>query len=185
MTIRASDAYVPVERDLTVNRIYSFPWPAADDGAIEVYEIIDVDGTEYQYLVPVHDYFLSWGSNAPRNSLKRNGEIHFSRLHSVGTARVLIVRNTLMDQTIDMPAFTSFNGRMVEFAFDKATMICEEIAQRKCDVTTATAITQEVAYSAYDDFKAATLQFSVEKLFAILLEIDTSGEDCSDRLEDA
>lgn len=176
------DPYAPEEFAITEAQEYSFTFPAVDDASIEVYEIIEVDAVEYQYLVPYQEYQLDWNIQNHRYPLKRNGTVTFSRPHSVGTNRVMIVRNTLMDQTVDMPPYSRFNSRMVEFALDKHTMIFQEIAQRKCNASTVTPITQEVEFGAYDDFKASVMNFVVQKLYDIAAEIEASADDCSDNL---
>lgn len=182
MTI--STLYVPEQFATNSDREYAFTFPAADDASIEVYEIITVDAVDYRYLVPVQDYTLHWNSPNPRYPLKRNGVVRFTRRHSVDTAAVRIERNTLIDQTIDLPTLDgSFSTRMIEFAFDKHTMICQEISDRKCDVATTTPITQLITFGSYSYLPAKQINFAVEKLFNILFEIDASGTDCSDDLE--
>lgn len=171
-------AYAPNELDLTSDRVYKFDFPAADDRSVEVYEIIDVDGDELRYLVPVQDYTLTWNSPNPRYPLKRNGKVTFNRRHSVDTLRVSIERNTLIAQLIDFPKYQPFKTRMVEFAFDKATMIFQEIAERKCNASTTTPITQEITFGSYEDIRANELNFAVQKLFDIAQEIKDSADDC-------
>lgn len=179
-------AYAPEAFATNDDREYSFTFPAADDAAVEVYEIITEDAVDYRYLVPRQDYSLSWNTASPRYPLKQNGKVTFSRRHSVNTSSLSIERNTLIDQTWDLPNKTgAFNGRMVEFAFDKATMICQEIADRKCNASTTTPITQLIEFASYDDFKAEVLNFAVDKLYDILFEIDASADDCSETPEDA
>lgn len=180
MTITAD--YAPEEYDLNDDRVYRFTFPAADDASVEVYEIILLEGTEYQYLVPFQDYSLIWGSGNSRYPLKTSGEVTFSRLHSVGAVRVMFARNTLIDQTCDFKKFSSFNSRAVEFELDKRTMIFQEIAQRKCNAVVTTPMTQPVVYGAYDDFKASVVNWSIARLFAIAAEIDASADDCTDNL---
>ena len=179
--------YEPVQYDtLDANRVYRFGYNYIEDSSIEVYELITEDAVTYKYLVPVTDYDLKPLTNRPRYPVKDGVQVRFSRLHSVGTVGVRIERNTLIDQVADFPRHAnSYNGRMVGLAMDKATMIFQEIAKRKCQVVTTTAVTQEVDWTAYDDFKQTVLKFSVDKLFAIALEIDTTGEDCEARIEDA
>ena len=177
--------YAPEEYAVNDDREYSFTFPAADDKSIEVYEIILVDAIEYAYLVPVQDYKLVWNTPEPRYPLKQNGVVTFSRNHSAGAVRVRFERNTLIDQTIDFPigARTAFNGRMVEYAFDKAMIITQEIAQRKCNVVVSSyPLTQEILFSSYDYFPAAQINYAVEKQYTILQEIDASGDDCTEDL---
>jgi hypothetical protein len=179
--------YEPVQYDtLNVDKEYQFNYNYIEDSSIEVYELIKEGDTTYRYLVPVTEYYVKPKTNRPRYPVKDGAEIKFTRNHSVGTVGVRIERNTLIDQTADFPKHhTPYNGRMVGVAFDKATMIFQEIAKRKCDVVTTTPLTQEVDWTAYDDFKKSVLKASVDKLFAIALEIDTTGENCEDRIDEA
>lgn len=173
--------YAPEEFTLTDEREYAFTFPAADDGAVEVYEIIDEGEGPLRYRVPVQDYTLRWNTTSPRYPLKQNGVVQFSRLHATYATKVVIERNTFIDQTIDFPhRHSPFNGRMVEFAFDKAMMICQELAERKCQVDVTTPMTQEIVFASYDDFKASVVNFQVNKTFTILQEIDASAEDCTE-----
>lgn len=183
MTIDAD--YAPNTFAVNDEREYAFDFPAADDQSIEVYELINVNGTEYRYLVPVQDYTLTWNSPFPRYPLKINGKVNFNRRHSVDTTSVVIERNTLMDQVIDFKRAGAFKTRDIEFAFDKATMICQELAERKCGVSVPSypAITQDVVFGSYEDIRASEINFAVNKIFTILAEIAASGEDCTDDLE--
>jgi hypothetical protein len=175
--------YAPEEVALNDDREYSFTFPAADEQSIEVYEIILFEEVEYQYLVPVQDYTLETKVFRARNPLINGGTVKFNRLHSVGTQRIMFVRNTLIDQTADFPPFRPLNTQMLEFTFDKHTMIFQEIADRKCSAVTLTPITQEIIFGSYFDLKAEVLNFAVDKIFTILAEIDASADDCSDDLE--
>jgi hypothetical protein len=161
----------------TDDRLYNFSFPCVGPEAVEVYEIT---GVNTRNLVKVQDYSIRFSSHA-RDPLKSNGSIRFNRPHIDDTIRVVIERNTPITQLVDMPVFRSFNGRMVEFVLDKLTMICQEIAERKCGVQTITPITQLITFTAYDDFKASVLNFAMDKMNDILIQIDTSSEDCRDR----
>lgn len=177
--------YLPNSFVTNDDRRYVFDFPAADDQSIEVYEILNINGTDFRYLVPVQDYTLTWNSPFPRYPLKINGVVEFTRRHSVNTTAIVIERNTLIDQTIDFKNVSDFKTRDIEFAFDKATMICQEIAERKCDVATVTPITQEVVFGSYEDIRASELNFAMQKIYDILFEIDQSGQDCTEDLESA
>ena len=178
--------YVPVEVNPNNQRNYHASINYIEESSIEVYEMIEEGGTTYRYLVPVTEYAIEPLSNRPRYPLKDGFRVQFTRQHAVGTVKVRIERNTLIDQTTDFPKHAEqYNGRMVGLAFDKTTMIFQEIAERKCEVVVTTPITQEIDWTAYDDFKANVLWTSIEKLFQIALEIDQTGEDCSDRPDEA
>ena len=178
--------YQPVQYDtLNANQKYHFGYNFIEDSSVEVYELIEEEGVTYKYLVPVSEYRIQPLTNRPRYPVKDGCYVIFTRNHAVGTVGVRIERNTVIDQVADFPKHAySYNGRMIGTAFDKHTMIFQELAQRKCDVVTTTPLTQEVDWTAYDDFKASVLKFSVDKLFTIAVEIDATGEDCEDRLED-
>lgn len=183
MTILTEDAYVPYKSsDLTTDS-HPFDFPFASPDAIEVYEIVRLsDGILYQYLLPLQDYTLTWDSPYRTPTLSE-GRITWNRPYYSQTEQVRILRNTLIDQTVDMPNFQAFNGRMVEYALDKATMICEEIATRKCNTLVTTPMTQEIIFDGYRSFDAEALNFATDKLFQILLEIDQSADDCTNDLD--
>jgi len=168
--------YNPQDQALTPNRVYSADFPFSERSSIEVYELID----GLRYLVPVNDYTLEVFGDT-RYSIYDNARITFSRVHSLGTTAVRIERNTLIDQTVDFPKVSPFIGRMVEYTLDKATLICQEIAERKCLVNVTTPITQTKNFTGYFGFNAADINAAVAKLYAIMLEIDQTGEDCSER----
>lgn len=179
MTIR--DQYAPVTTAIAnydSGQEFIFDFSFIDNSSIEVYEIIVVDGTSYRYLVPVTDYII-YPNGSPRYPVRRGGRVVFTRRLSAGAVDVVIERNTLIDQTIDFPTVRVFNPRMVEIAADKATLIAQELAERKCsaDVGTLT-LTQEVTVSQYDDLKGSVVQFMVDKLTSILLAIDQTADDC-------
>jgi len=173
-------AYAPVDQTLNAARKYSADFPFSSVDSVEVYELIDGS----RYLVPVSEYTIETFGDT-RYGLFDNATVTFSRIHSAGTTGVRIERNTLIDQTVDMPKVDSFVGRSVEYALDKATLICQEIAERKCEVDVTTPITQTYNFTGYFGFVAADINAAVAKLYAIMLEIDTTGEDCSARLDEA
>jgi hypothetical protein len=179
------DPYTPyASTDLTTDT-HGFDFPVSSPDAVEVYEIVRLtDNTLYQYLVPPGDYTLTFSSPQRTPSLS-GGKVEFLRDYYTQTEEIRIKRNTLIDQTVDFPSFTAFNGRMVEYALDKATMICQEIADRKCNVVVATPMTQEIIFDGYRTFDAEALNFATDKLYQILLEIDQSADDCTDTPENA
>ena len=171
--------YEPEVYTPTAERFYRFSFPCVGPEAIEVYEI---GGGTVRNLVRVQDYAVKFSSHTT-DPLKSNGSIQFNRPHTLGTTNIAIERNTPITQLVDFPVFRNFNGRMVEFALDKLTMICQEIAERKCDAVVTTPMTQLIKFTAYDDFKASVLNFAMNKLRDILQEIDDSAESCRDNPE--
>ena len=163
---------------------YTFDFSYLENSSIEVYEIIDVDGENQRYLVPVQDYTIKPKGQGSRYPVRRGGTIVFTRRHSVNATQVSIERNTLIDQTIDFPSVRTFNPRQIEIACDKATLIAQELVVRKCnaDVGDLT-LTQEVTITQYDDLKGSVVQFMLDKITAILLAIDQSADDCRDTPE--
>ena len=183
MTILAENAYAPYESSDLTTDVHSFGFPFASPDALEVYEIVRLsDGELYQYLLPPQDYSLTWNSPVRTPTLS-GGTVTWNRGYYRQTEQVRILRNTLIDQTVDMPNFDAFDGRMVEYALDKATMICEEIAARKCNATVTTPMTQEIIFDGYRTYDAEALNFASDKLYQILLEIDQSADDCTDDLD--
>jgi hypothetical protein len=73
---------------------------------------------------------------------------------------------------------------MIEFTLDKHTMICQELAYRKCDALVGTEMTQLIRFEAYTPFRANEVTFALDKIIAILAEIAASAEDCRDRPEE-
>lgn len=161
-------------------REYPFTFEHIGLQAIEVYEI--PDGFNQKRLVNPNDYTVDFRSD--RLPIYAGGVIKFSRPHSLGTVAISIERNTRITQLVDFPTGREFPAVMVEYALDKATMIFQEIAKRKCDAVVGTPMTQELTFQPYGYFPASALNFALDKLFAIATEIDNSAEDCVDRPED-
>jgi hypothetical protein len=182
------DIYDPESFDVTSfdrGQEYIFTFSFLENSSIEVYEIITVSGTDLRYLVPVTDYILYPNITDSRYPVARGGRVVFSRRHSEGTTRVVVERNTLIDQTVDFPDNRYFNPRQLEIACDKHTMIAQELAVRKCLADTGELdMAQKVTITQYDDYKGSVIQFMLDKITAILLAIDTTAEDCRTRPEE-
>lgn len=180
MTVFAT--YEPVYADITDEQSYNFPYEAVGADAIEVYEACDV--LAIRKRVAHSDYVIDF-HGGERTPTKEAATIRFSREHTPGTTRVVIERNTLIDQTTDLPFVHSFNTRMLEFTLDKLTMICQEMVQRKCTAVSATPITQEITFGSYRTLEDGAVTFALDKLSTIINEISGTAEDCRTTPEDA
>ena len=181
MTVEAT--YSPTTRepkDSDVEELrYWFRWEWISEDQIEVYEINDTLSTRVK--VPKQDYYVTGRAQVgDRGPTKKGGNIYFNRDHPVGTTKVIIERNTLIDQTTDMPNVRAFNTRVIEQTLDYITMICQEMVQRKCSAVTATPITQEVVFGSYLTITASQVNFALNKLANIINEISATVTDCSD-----
>jgi hypothetical protein len=183
MTIE-STFYVPVVVAYTGQEEIAFLLENSGASSIEVWIITDGG---IRYLMPVQNYGLSLPSNRP---LFNGGTIIFTAEVPVQTASISIERNTPIVQVTDYQlaggfsnqshSSASFPSPSIEFALDKATMIAQEIAYRKCNAVVTIDMDQLISFTRYTQFTAAMLNGALDKLTAILLEIDTSADDCRD-----
>ena len=179
MTIETT-SYEPIVYYVDPAGEYTFTFPIAEADSLEVWEIAP-DGSRSQ--VPANDYSVDFGPVNERYSIRYGGTVIYEK-PSNSAVLISIERNTLIAQLVDMPSRSSFNIRMVEFACDKATLIFQELAHRKCDAAATTEMNQLVVITAYDEFRAQTLNEMLNKLFTIAQEIDGSAENCRNRPED-
>ena len=166
--------YLPETFAVTAEQLYAFTFPCADPSVVEVYE--DISDTE-RTLIPITHYTLTFDGlfDLP---LLTQGKIQFTVPHDPDATGVTIERNTLIAQTTSFPSSEQFRENNVEFVLDKAMMICQEIATRKCEVSVSLPMTQEITFDAYDRFTAGALNFQVDKTIQILQQIDSSALDC-------
>lgn len=176
MTIPADD-YAPAVAVVNSARAYSFTYPFAADSDIQVFEIYN---TGARFRVPPQNYYIVTFTD-PRQPTKEGGTVVITREHPSTVEEVSVERNTLISQTSDWSQDAQFNTRMLEYVLDKSTMILQELAARKCDAQTTTAITQLLVFGSYFAFPAGQLNSALDKLYAIALEIDQSAEDCRGR----
>jgi hypothetical protein len=172
------EQYAPETYDINAEQEYAFTFPAADPSVVEVYE--NIPNEEFRYLIPVTDYRLEFSGTFDLPVLTQ-GTVIFNVPHRTDVTSVTIERNTLIAQTVALPAGgrqNEFREDIIEFTLDKAMMICQELSQRKCDVVVNTAMTQEIIFGPYDTFSAALVNFQVNKTFVILQEIDSTALDC-------
>jgi len=179
--------YKPVVQPVRQDGLYGFGWESVGKEAIEVFEIDNVKQTRAK--VKQDRYVVEYFDGDPRvggGFTRTAGRVRFTSPYTTGTTEVSVERNTLITQTVDWPAGNQlrFNGRMIEFALDKHTMIAQELVQRKCTAVTGTPITQEVVFSAYDTYDADVINFAVNKVNTILQEIKATAEPCNDRPEE-
>lgn len=181
MTILTDD-YAPKQITVTIfGERLNFPWPATGAESVEVYEI---DGNNVRTYVSVNDYKVTFNGSKGFKFNVTGGQVFFSRPYKTTTVGVSIERNTLIDQTADFVMRGQFPPDIVEFVFDKATMILQEIAYRKCTdpegTPVATAITQLITWYPYGPFTAQALNDALDKLTQIALEITGAKENCED-----
>jgi hypothetical protein len=166
--------YVPEEYATNDDRFYRFTFPCVGQDAVFVFEVLS---TGERVPVRQQDMVIQFASS-PRDPLKYRGSVRMLRAHTAGTELVRIERNTFMDQVVDFRTFSPFNTRMIEFTFDKLTMIAQEINDRKCETSVSVPITQEVTFGSYWSITAGQINRCLEKINRILFEIDQSGTDC-------
>jgi hypothetical protein len=181
MTIR--DQYAPETYAINDEQVYPFTFPAADPSVVELYE--NIPGAQDRYLIPVQDYRLTFAGTFDLPLLTQ-GTITYNVPHRPGVTSITVERNTLIAQTVSLPAGsqTQFREDIIEFSLDKAMMICQELFIRKCDTVVNTAMTQELIFGPYDTFSASLVNFQIDKTLTILQEIDNSAEDCRATPED-
>jgi hypothetical protein len=99
--------------------------------------------------------------------------------------QISIERNTPIKQLADFSNFEPFHMDMIEFALDKLTMIIQEIAVRKCNVTPLSPadIKQELTWNRQDVFYASMVDFALDKLISYCAQMVANGNDCRNDLE--
>lgn len=127
---------------MTVETLYEPVLLFADGGpydfeiesiGLEAIEIYEIDDQFRKFLVPLQDYRIDFTGVAP---LFDGGTVFFNRPHGSDILTVAIERNTRIVQLVDFPQRGIFSPDILEFAADRATMIAQEIAERKCDIVT-------------------------------------------------
>jgi len=107
---------------------YPFTYQVIGAETVEVYEI---DATGARTLVEPVNYIVLLAGNAP---LYDQGSVTMTAALDPGTVQVSIERNTPITQLVDFQPYDRFPSDIVEFAFDKLTMICQELDYSKCDI---------------------------------------------------
>lgn len=165
--------YVPETFVATTAQEYAFQFENVGPESVEVYEI-DVEGV--RTLIPASGYNIRLKPDLL--PLYRGGVVEFTRDHLSGTVKIAVERNTRITQLLDFTQAEDFPARMVEFALDKATIICQEIAQRKCTAVTGIEITQTMTFQSYGYFPAEAITAALAKITQILKEISETAQDC-------
>ena len=147
----------------------------------EAFELWYVDAAGTRTLASPDRYVASFNGQPP---LYDSGQVKLTRPAPEGTAVLSIERNTPITQLLDFNNVDPFPMNMVEFTLDKHTMICQELAYRKCDALVGTEMTQLISFDPYTPFYANEVTFALDKIIAILAEIQATAEDCRDKPED-
>jgi hypothetical protein len=171
--------YTPIEVNYVPNKTeYTFELEIIGADAFELW-YLDADGN--RTIASTDRYVVEFNGPPP---IYDSGKVTLTRDPPEGTAQLSIERNTPITQLLDFGAFEPFSMNMIEFTLDKHTMICQELAYRKCDALVGTEMTQLISFEAYTPFRANELTFALDKIIAILAEIAGSAEDCRDRPEE-
>jgi len=165
--------YAPESFLPTAAKKYAFVFENVGPESIEVWEA-DVAGI--RSLIPASGYNIRLQPDLL--PLYRGGVIEFTRAHLAGTVGITVERNTRITQLLDFTQAEDFPARMIEFALDKATIICQELVLRKCTAVTSTPLTQTITFQPYGYFPAAAITAALAKITLILKEIDESAGDC-------
>ena len=158
-----------------------FEYPVIGVEAIEIFEITE-SGT--RTFVSVNDYTLTLTGIRPEFA---GGVVVFTRAYLDDTSVISIERNTPITQLTDFFKKGEFAPNVIEFTADKLTMICQEIAYRKCSIEggpfITTEITQLTDWYPYGPFTLEAIDSIIEKLTTICQEIKAAKQDCSNDLE--
>ena len=175
MTVRK--LYEPENYLVNDDGLYTFNLEHVGPEAIEIYEV-RVSGD--RVLLPVSSYGISYSQkNLNDAPLKRGGTIQFTTNPSILAVSISVERNTLITQIIDFPTSNPFPETIVEFAFDKAIMICQEIGERKCNAGTTIPILQPYDFLSYGTLPAAEVNDMMQQIYDILEDFANSADDCS------
>lgn len=154
---------------------------------VEAFELWYVDNTdpeaEVRTRAPTTDYLVTFNSQPP---IYEGGTVKITNFNNIpsDTTVVSIERNTPIYQLLDFSEFTAFPLKMIEYTLDKHTLICQELAYRKCGaVVEGTEMTQLISFDPYTPFYATELTFALDKIIAILAEIAATATDCRTRPE--
>ena len=86
--------------------------------------VYEVDANDALTLVSFNDLDVNYSGQPP---IFDGGTVQFLREHTPGTVKVLVKRQTGIEQKIDYQAYDPFPAETHEFALDKLTLICQEI----------------------------------------------------------
>jgi hypothetical protein len=162
-----------------------FDYPTIGDEAMEIYEI---NALGVRTLTPLDSYYILYSGAIGVQTAISGGNVIFTRPYLDDTVEISIERNTPIYQLADFKQFGEMHMNVIEFVMDKITMIMQEIAYRKCNVSdgetgTTIEIDQLVDFYAYGPFRATTLDFVINKATGLAAEIKAEKTDCSEDLE--
>ena len=100
-------------------------------------------------------------------------------------SQLSIERNTPINQTCDFKNFSPFMMNLIEYTFDKQTMIIQELAYKKCSVNVTGPIDQLLTFDPQDVLYASMIQYANNKLIDYMLEMVANGDSCFDDPESA
>jgi len=90
-----------------------------------------------------------------------------------------IERNTPITQLCDFTNFSSFMMDMIEYTFDKQTMIIQELAYKKCNAGISD-ITQELTFDPQDVLYESMIDYANNRLINYMAQMVANGIDCTD-----
>ena len=158
--------------------VYSFEYEIIGPDAFELWY---VDTNDDRTLASPDRYYVTFTGSAP---LWNGGTVTLTKPPLDGTTTLSLERNTPLTQLLDFGEWSAFPLRMVEFTLDKHTMICQELASRKCTVTVSGGMTQLISFDPYTPFYADEVTYALDKIIDILNEISSTSTDCSTTPED-
>lgn len=156
---------------------YDFLFESIGALAFELYAEDDIGGRR---RISPDDFAVEFYDARP---LFNGGRVTLTSPLLEGETVLSIERNTPITQLVDMQPWSRTRLKQIEFALDKATMICQEIAYRKCTddegTPQATEMSQLIPFDIYGPFRSTSLDAAIDKLTRIMLEIKAAKEDCS------
>ena len=180
-----ADQYVPVKISWTgAYAVMSFPYESIGPSAIEVWfeTLTATAGVYTRQLVPVQYYTMLLTGAAP---IYAGAILAFNTGYIVPATvtRISLERNTPITQVCDFANYSPFQMDLIEFAADKLTMIIQEIAYRKCSIAVTLPIDQTLRFNPQDVLYSSMIDSVLDKLTAYCLQMKTSGQDCTNDLE--
>lgn len=160
---------------------FEFIGPAAFEVYAETQDPDDITGESYlRDKIPPQYYTLRPDGAPPTYT---GGTVQLAKgIVKDSVERISIERNTPIFQNVDWQRYTAFPIKVIEGACDKATMIIQELAYRKCNAGIAEDITQELAFEPYQVLNEAEVDFMCDRLVYYMQQMVANGQDCSNNL---